>query len=65
MNITITARGYKAPDRLKQYILGKMNRKERVYEGVPDIDVIMSYEKQTQIAEIKLMYNNKMLIANE
>ena len=42
-----------------------MNRKEKVYEGVLDIDVVLSYTKKTQIAEIKLMYNNKMLIANK
>lgn len=65
MNIIITARGYKAPDRLKNYISAKMNRKDRIYEGVNDVDVILSYEKQTQIAEIKLISFNKLLIAKE
>ena len=65
MNITITARGYKAPDRLKQYVNDKMNKKERLYEGVFDVDVILSYEKLTQIAEVKLKITNKLIIAKE
>jgi len=65
MNISITARGYKAPDRLKDYISSKINKKERVYEGVMDVDVILSYEKQTQIAEFKLNTNNKKIIVTE
>ena len=65
MNITITARGYKAPDRLKKYVTDKMHKKERLYEGVFDVDVILSYEKLTQIAEIKLNTANKLIIAKE
>ena len=65
MNITITARGYKAPDRLKQYLTDKMNKKERLYEGIFDVDVILSYEKLTQIAEVKLKIANKLIIAKE
>ena len=65
MNITITARGYKAPDRLKQYITDKMNKKEKLYEGVFDVDVILSYEKLTQIAEVKMNVANKLIIAKE
>jgi putative sigma-54 modulation protein len=65
MNITITARGYKAPDRLKKYVNDKMNKKERLYDGVFDVDVILSYEKLTQIAEVKLNAANKLIIAKE
>ena len=65
MNLSITARGYKAPDRLKQYISSRLNRKKRVYEGIIDADVILSYEKQTQVAEIKAKLNDKLLITIE
>ena len=65
MNITITARGYKAPERLKKYVTEKMTKKERLYEGVFDVDVILSYEKLTQIAEIKMHTANKLIIAKE
>ena len=65
MNISITARGYKAPDRLKRYINSKLSKLERVSEGVFDVDVILSYEKQTQIAEVKFKMMNKLVIAKE
>ncbi len=65
MNITITARGYKAPDRLKKYVTEKLNKKGRLYEGVFDVDVILSYEKLTQIAEVKMKTSNKLIIAKE
>lgn len=65
MNISITARGYKAPDRLKSYISSKLSKIERVSEGVFDVDVILSYEKQTQIAEVKFKMFNKLVIAKE
>ena len=65
MNISITARGYKAPERLKQYIKSKIERKKRIYEGVIDTEVILSYEKQTQVAEFKVKLNNKTIIASE
>ena len=65
MNISITARGGKASDRLKKYIADKIARKERVYEGVIDTEVILSYEKLNQIAEIKVKVYNKSIIARE
>jgi putative sigma-54 modulation protein len=65
MNISITARGYKAPERLRNYITAKLSRKERLYEGVIDREIILSYEKQTQVAEFKVKINNKILIARE
>ena len=65
MNLSITARGYKAPDRLKKYIAEKLDRKKRVYEEVIDTEVILSYEKQTQVAEFKVKLNSKMVIVKE
>ena len=65
MNLSITARGYKAPERLTSYISGKIDRKERVYEGVIDTEVTLSYEKQIQVAEIRIKLNNKLIIARE
>ena len=65
MNISITARGGKASDRLKKYITDKLARKAKLYEGVIDTEVILSYEKLTQIAEIKVRINNKSVIARE
>jgi putative sigma-54 modulation protein len=65
MNMQITARGYKAPGRLKKYIIDKINRKRHVYDGVIDTEIILSYEKQIQVAEIKLNLNHKSIFVCE
>jgi len=65
MNISITARGGKASDRMKKYITDRIARKQRVYEGVIETEVILSYEKQTQIAELKLKVLNKTVFVKE
>jgi putative sigma-54 modulation protein len=61
MNMQITARGYKAPNRLKKYIIDKISRKRQLYDGVIDTEIILSYEKQIQVAEIKLNLNHKSI----
>jgi len=63
MNLSITARGYKVPERVKRYINEKVTRKNRVYEGVLDVEVVLSYEKQIQVAELKVKMYNKVIIA--
>jgi putative sigma-54 modulation protein len=65
MNLTITARGYKAPGRLKKYITDKLERKSRLFEEVLDFEVILSYEKLTQVAEFKIQVNNRLIVARE
>ena len=65
MNISITARGGKASDRMKKYVTDRMARKQRVYEGVIETEVILSYEKKTQVAELKLKVHNKSLFVKE
>ncbi len=65
MQINITARGYKAPERLKLYITEKLGRKERLYEGAIDVNVILGYEKQIQTAEFKVKMRNKTIVALE
>lgn len=65
MNISITARGGKASDRLKKYIVDRIERRERFYQGVIEADVILSYEKLTQVAEVKMKVNNKSIVVRE
>ena len=65
MNISITARGGKASDRMKKYITDRIARKERVYEGVIETEVILSYEKQIQVAELKLKLKSKTVFVKE
>ena len=65
MNISITARGGKASENMKSYIAGRLARKQRVFEGVIELEVILSYEKLVQIAEIKAKVHNKQLFIKE
>ena len=65
MNISITARGYKAPERLKKYITEKLSKMSRFHDRILGAEVILSYEKQTQVAEFKIQLNHKTLIAKE
>jgi putative sigma-54 modulation protein len=65
MNISITARRGKASDRMKKYITDRLARKQRVYEGVIETEVILSYENQTQIAELKMKVHNKNIFIKE
>jgi putative sigma-54 modulation protein len=65
MNISITARGGKASDRMKKYITDRITRRQRVFDGVIETEVILSYEHLTQIAEIKVKIHNKTLFVKE
>ena len=65
MNIAITTRGYKAPDRLKSYLKEKLKRLERFTERILSIEVILSYENIDQVVEFKLRLNNKKIVVKE
>ena len=65
MNLSITARGYKAPDRLKKYLTDKLDKKKKLYEDVIDVEIVLSYVKQTQVAEFRLNLNHKVLLIRE
>ncbi len=65
MNVAITARGYKAPERLKDYIYDKMKRIERIADDLLKIEVVLSYEKHDQLVEFKTHYNHKDVIIKE
>jgi len=45
MNITITARKFKAHDTLKTFIKDEVSSLEKFYDGILSADVILSYQK--------------------
>lgn len=65
MNIAITARGYKAPERLKNYIYEKLNRINRFSDILMDSEAILSYEKQDQIIELRVKLKYKVIRIKE
>ena len=65
MNIAITTRGYKAPERLKTYITDKIKRLDRFSDRIHEMEAVLSYEKLDQVIEFKLRLNNKKIIIKE
>lgn len=65
MNISITTRGYKAPERLKSYLTDKMKRLNRFSDQIMNIDTIFSYEKLNQVVEFKVQLRKKHFIVKE
>ncbi len=65
MNISITTRGYKAPERLKSYLADKLKRLNRFEDQIMDIDAIFSYEKLLQVVEFKVRLRKKNFIIKE
>ena len=65
MNIAITARGYKAPENLKNYIYEKLNRINRFSDIIMDSEAILSYEKQDQIVELSVKLRHKVIRIKE
>lgn len=65
MNVSITTRGYKAPERLKNYLVDKLKRLNRFKDQIMDIDAIFSYEKLDQVVEFKVNLRKKQFIVKE
>lgn len=59
MNITITARRFKARPELKDFITEKMNKLKTYYDHIAEAEIVLSFIKEEQIAEIKLHLDEK------
>lgn len=59
MNIAITARHFKARNDLKDFINEKVTKLNTFYDGITNAEVVLSYIKEEQIAEIKLHLDHK------
>lgn len=65
MNLTITARRFKLPDDLRDYIEEKSQRLTRYYENILDTEVILGWEKQARYAELKINANGTPVVLKE
>ena len=65
MNISITARHFKARDSYKTLIHERLEKLKRYYEGNMDCDVVLEYRNKIQIAEFRLRVKDKTLIARK
>lgn len=65
MRITITARHFKLSERMKRYAEREVFRLKRYYDGIIDVDIILSWEKKTRLAEINISVYGTVLTAHE
>jgi len=65
MNFSITARHFKLKDDLREYITSKSNKLSRYYDGIIDTEVILGWEKNTRLCELKINVNNKQIVLKE
>lgn len=61
MRVSFTARHYKPSERLKDYATKEVHKLKRYYDGIIDCEIVLDYQKLSQIAEIKLnVYGNTL-----
>ena len=65
MQIRFTARHYKAPDNIRDYVEKKVQRLDKYFDGIIDCDVILSYQKLDQVAEFALNVQGQKLVVVE
>lgn len=65
MKLNITARHFKLNDPLRTFAETEVARLEKYHDGIIEGEVILSAEKQTQIAEILLKVYGQKLTATE
>jgi len=65
MRINFTARHYKPSKRLKEYAEAEVKSLEKFFDAIVDCDIILDYQKETQIAEINLSVYGAKLSATE
>jgi putative sigma-54 modulation protein len=65
MNIAITTRGYKAPDKLKNYVQEKADRLSRFDDIIMDSEAKISYEKLDQVVEFNVKLKHKVIRVRE
>lgn len=65
MRINFTARHYKAPDKLRDYAESKVKSLEKYFDRILECEILLDYEKQTQIVEIALKVPGQRLFVIE
>ncbi len=65
MRVNITARHYKAPDRLKEYAETSVQKLTKYLDGIIECEIILDYEKTIQVAEIVMKAHRQKLFAQE
>lgn len=65
MRITFTARHFKPSDRLKEHAHEQAEKLKKYSDGILDIEIILDYIKQLQVAEVVVKVYGTRLTAVE
>ena len=65
MRVNITAHRFKLTDDLRNFTEENVSHLNKYYEGIVDVDVMLSWEKFYRLAEIKVSVHGTMLSAKE
>jgi putative sigma-54 modulation protein len=65
MRITLTARHFKPSANLKKHAENKVAALNKYYDGILDVDIILDFVKQEQVAEIIAKVHSTSLTAVE
>ena len=52
MRVSFTARHFKTSERLKEFATTEVKRLKKYYDDILDVEIILDYVKQDQVAEI-------------
>ncbi len=65
MRISFTARHFKPSERLKEFATGEVARLKKYYDDILDVEIILDYVKQEQVAEIVVKVYGQRLTVEE
>ncbi len=65
MRVKYTARHFKTSDRLKEFATTEVRRLKKYYEPILDVEIVLDYIKQQQVAEIIVKVNGTKLAVIE
>ena len=65
MRVNITARHYKAPEKLREYAETSVQKLTKYLDGIIECEIILDYEKTIQVVEIVMKVHRQKLFAQE
>ena len=65
MRISVSARHFKASDKLQQFATTEVSRLKKYFDHILDGEVVLSWQKSNKVSEISLNVNGTKMTATE
>lgn len=66
MRISFTARHFKSSERLKEFATAEVRRLKKYYDDILDVEIILDYVKQQQVAEVVIkVYGQRLAVVEK